>query len=126
MVGLGFNQKTGQILDGFDNVKQSLAIILTTPLKTRVMRREFGCELFDLIDRPMNDKVILAAYASIVYACSIWEPRYEITQCLLSNADANGVITLSLSGNYYPRGHLGDKSKVTRDVPFSILLEKNK
>lgn len=125
MIGIGFNQKTGKLIDGFDDVKQSLSIIFKTPLKTRVMRRDFGCELFDLIDRPMSDKVMLAAYASVVYACSMWEPRFEITQCSFSSVGADGVVSLSLIGSYFPRGHLGDKSTVIRDVTFSLLLEKN-
>lgn len=125
MVGLGFKQSDGNTLEGFDHVRQSLQVIFTTPLRTRVMRREFGCELFDLIDRPMTDKVILAIYASVVSACSLWEPRYEITQCTYTNVAATGVVELSLVGNYFPRGHLGDKSTVYNDTPLFLTIGKN-
>lgn len=126
MVGLGFDRITGSTLDGFDHVKQSLSVIFSTPIGSRVMRRNFGCELFDLIDRPISDKVMLAAYASIVYACAAWEPRFEITQCNFETIGGDGIVTLSVTGNYYPRGHLGDKSVVVRDVPLSLTIEKQR
>ncbi|WP_295894940.1 GPW/gp25 family protein [uncultured Bartonella sp.] len=123
MSGLGFDRKTGQTLDGFADVEQSLAVIFSTPLNTRVMRRDFGCELFDLIDRPISDIVILAAQAAVVCACSRWEPRFEITNCNLSAASGDGVVTLSVAGNYYPEGHLGNREKVVKDVRFSFDYE---
>lgn len=126
MSGLGFNRENGALLDGFEDVKQSLAVIFSTPLRTRVMRRDFGCELFDLIDRPLTDKVILAAYASVVYACSRWEPRFEVTQCHIENAGNDGVVTLSVNGNYYPEGHLGNRDKVVRNTAFLFNIGKNR
>lgn len=126
LAGSGFNRKTGAPLDGFADVEQSLAVIFSTPLKTRVMRRDFGCELFDLIDRPMTDKVILAAYASVVSACSRWEPRFEITHCNLAAVGSDGMVTLAIAGDYYPEGHLGNREKVVKDVHFAFDFERTK
>lgn len=120
MASVGFNRKTGAICTDFSHLKQSLAVIFSTPLKTRVMRRDFGCELFELIDRPLTDKVILAAYVSIVYACSRWEPRFEITWCNIEKVDSNGIVVLQINGNYYPLGHIGNKTKVVKDVNLSF------
>lgn len=106
--GTGFDREAGALLSGFDHVRQSIGVILATPLGSRVMRREFGSELFDLIDRPMTDQVILAIYAAAVMAIARWEPRYAITGCNLTGARADGTLSLELSGSYYPRGHLGD------------------
>jgi len=108
MAGSGFNRETGALLSGFDNVKQSIGVILTTPIGSRVMRREFGSELFGLIDRPMTDQVILAIYSAAVMALARWEPRFAITACNLTGAQADGTLSLELTGVYYPRGHLGD------------------
>lgn len=108
MAGTGFNREAGALLSGFDHVRQSIGVILTTPIGSRVMRREFGSELFDLIDRPMTDQVILAIYSAAVMAIARWEPRYAVTGCQIIKADAGGVISLALAGIYYPRGHLGD------------------
>lgn len=89
-------------------MRQSIGVILTTPIGSRVMRREFGSELFDLIDRPMTDRVILAIYAAAVMAIARWEPRYAVTGCRITSAGADGAIGLEFNGTYYPRGHHGD------------------
>lgn len=108
MASAGFNREVGAPLTDFDHVRQSIAVILTTPIGSRVMRREFGSELFDLIDRPMTDQVILAIYAAAVMAIARWEPRYTITGCKIVGADAGGTLSIEFEGIYYPRGHLGD------------------
>ncbi|MGB3044200.1 MAG: GPW/gp25 family protein [Xanthobacteraceae bacterium] len=108
MASTGFNRGSGEVLRDFDHVRQSIGVILTTPIGSRVMRREFGSELFDLIDRPMNDRVILAIYAAAVMAIARWEPRYAVTGCRITSAGADGAIGLEFNGTYYPRGHLGD------------------
>lgn len=112
MAGTGFSRTSGSSLSGFEHVGQSIDVILTTPIGSRVMRREFGSELFGLIDRPLTDRVILAIYAAAVIAIARWEPRFAVTGCQLSRADGGGVLELALSGKYYPRGHLGDYSVV--------------
>lgn len=108
MSSTGIDRVTGKLLRDFDHVRQSIGIILTTPIGSRVMRREFGSELFDMIDRPMTDRVILAIYAAAVTAIARWEPRYALTGCRVTRAGADGVIGLELNGTYFPRGHLGD------------------
>lgn len=104
----GSNGDTGRLLTDFDHVRQSIGIILTTPIGSRVMRREFGSELFDLIDRPMTARIILAIYAAAVLAIARWEPRYAVTGIQLLQADASGSLSIEFNGTYYPRGHLGD------------------
>jgi phage baseplate assembly protein W len=108
MAGTGVNRDAGSLLSGFDHVKQSIGVILTTPIGSRVMRREFGSELFDLIDRPMTDQVILAVYAAVAMAIAKWEPRFALTRCVLSELNEGGGMRMDLEGVYYPRGHLGD------------------
>lgn len=110
MAGTGVNREAGSVLSGFEHVEQSIGVILTTPIGSRVMRREFGSELFDLIDRPMTDQVILAVYAAAVMAIARWEPRYSLTNCHLVTASERGEIEFQFIGIYYPRGHLGDFS----------------
>jgi phage baseplate assembly protein W len=108
MSSTGFNRETGALLRDFDHVRQSIGVILTTPIGSRVMRREFGSEIFDLIDRPMTARVILAIYAAAAVAIARWEPRYSLTGCKLIAAGADGAISLEFNGTYFPRGHLGD------------------
>lgn len=110
MASTGFNRADGAVLRDFDHVRQSIGVILTTPIGTRVMRREFGSEVFDLIDRPMTSQVILALYAAAATAIARWEPRYALTGCQLVTAEATGAISFEFNGTYFPRGHLGDST----------------
>ncbi|MGV6379234.1 GPW/gp25 family protein, partial [Escherichia coli] len=45
---------TGNLND-MEHLKQSVRDILITPLASRVMRREYGSLVPDLIDEPMNN-----------------------------------------------------------------------
>ena len=108
MASTGINRADGRILSDFEHVRQSVGVVLTTPIGSRVMRREFGSELFDLIDRPMTARVILAVYAAAVMAIARWEPRYAVTGVRVLDASAEGRLSLEFNGTYFPRGHLGD------------------
>ncbi len=76
---MGMNAQTGQRIDGLDHIRQSVRDILTTPLGTRVMRREYGSLLPELIDQPLNDALLLQAYAAAIMALIRWEPRIRVT-----------------------------------------------
>ena len=47
-----------------DQIRQSIQDILTTPIGTRIMRREYGSLLPQLIDSPFNEITLLQLYAS--------------------------------------------------------------
>ena len=64
----GIDQKTGKWIDDLEHLKQSVYLILATPLGSRVMLPEFGSELIDLIDRPMTASNELQIYAATIEA----------------------------------------------------------
>lgn len=97
-------------LGGWEHVEQSIRIILSTPIGSRVMRRDFGSRLHELIDAPMNDRNKLAAFVAIAEAISKWEPRFRLENVMVDTATAGGEIGFILTGKYFPRGHLGDFS----------------
>jgi phage baseplate assembly protein W len=99
----GTNALTGQILSGIDHLRQSITDILTTPLGSRVMRRDYGSRLFELIDAPMNRGTLADIYAATVEALAKWEPRIQVTQVKASSAEP-GRVTLDVTGNYLPNG----------------------
>ncbi|MDQ0510879.1 GPW/gp25 family protein [Ancylobacter amanitiformis] len=120
----GISRVTGAVLTDFDHVVQSINVILTTPIGSRVMRREFGSEILDLIDRPMTDQVILAVYAAAATAIALWEPRFAVTSCRLIAASAEGTLELALTGTYYPRGHLGDFTPANDNASILVPLSR--
>lgn len=74
----GMNAAAGTRLTGLDHIRQSIADILSTPLESRVMRREYGSLLPELIGRPLSDILVLQVYAATVMAIARWEPRVRI------------------------------------------------
>ena len=49
------NRETGSAISTLEHIGQSISDILTTRLGTRVMRREYGSLLPELVDQPFND-----------------------------------------------------------------------
>ena len=47
---IGMSAVTGKPLEGLDHLRQSIADILSTPIGTRVGRREYGSLLAELVD----------------------------------------------------------------------------
>lgn len=72
------DRNTGKQLDEMAHIKQSVADILQTPKGSRVMRREYGSQLFELFDRPMNSVLIMQIAAASVMALKQWESRIEV------------------------------------------------
>jgi phage baseplate assembly protein W len=75
----GMNAHTGRALEGLEHIQQSVRDILTTPIGSRVMRRDYGSLLPELIDMPLNDATLLQAYSASVMALIRWEPRIRVT-----------------------------------------------
>ena len=88
-------------LSGLEHVRQSVRTILATPLGTRVLRREFGSRIFELIDRPMTAATVLDIYAATAEAVIRWEPRLE-PRVVSIDAAAPGSITLRLLAEHRP------------------------
>jgi phage baseplate assembly protein W len=78
------NRATGAPLDGDAHLVQSCEDIVTTPLGTRVMRRDYGCLLAELVDRPLNRATLLLASMAIALALARWEPRIVVRQVVVS------------------------------------------
>jgi phage baseplate assembly protein W len=99
----GTDASTGKWLTGLDHLRQSITDILTTPLGSRVMRRNYGSRLPELVDAPMNAETITDIYAATVDALQTWEPRIQVTQVIATSA-APGQIGISLVGIYTENG----------------------
>lgn len=99
----GTDANTGKSLGGIAHLRQSIRDILTTPIGSRVMRREYGSRLFELVDAPMNRDTITDIYAATAEAIMRWEPRFEVTQVQIADAEP-GRVELDLIGNYLPDG----------------------
>lgn len=95
---IGLHATTGRAIADNAHLAQSIADILTTPLGSRVMRREYGSQLADLIDAPFNDATRLQAYAATAMALMRWEPRLRLSRVQLSLGDQPGQTILDIEG----------------------------
>lgn len=101
---IGIDNSNGRSLAGIDHLKQSIRDILLTPIGTRVMRRDYGSRLFELIDAPMNGQTIIDIIAATAEALDRWEPRIVLERVVLDDGVASGRIALTLFGKYRPDG----------------------
>jgi hypothetical protein len=99
----GTHALTGKRLSGIDHLYQSITDILTTPIGSRVMRRDYGSRLFELVDAPINRGTLADIYAATVDALARWEPRIQVTKVKAASAEP-GRVTLDITGNYLPDG----------------------
>lgn len=93
---VGMDRETGRRISGPDHIRQSVADLLSTRLNTRVMRRDYGSEALDLIDRPGNGEAVLGRYVAIAEAIDKWEPRVTLTGFTLSSMAADGAATIGV------------------------------
>jgi len=94
---LGVDRNTGQSLDGLAHLRQSILDLLTTRIGTRVMRREYGCGLWQFIDAPMNPRTFALMTERIAVALDLWEPRIKLLRCQITNSNDQGVLWLSMT-----------------------------
>lgn len=80
----GTNASTGKSIEGAAWIRQAIADILTTPIGTRVGRRDYGSRLFSLTDSTLNKSGLLAIYAATIEAIDKW----------LRDADGNKLIKI--------------------------------
>ncbi len=99
----GMSATSGAALSDIDHLRQSITDILTTPVGSRVMRRDYGSRLYQLVDAPMNRSTLMDIYAATAEAIARWEPRFRVRRVLASSA-APGSVTLDIQGEYLPDG----------------------
>lgn len=101
----GIDATTGKALSGIPHLRQRVEDILTTPIGSRVMRREYGSRWFELIDRPVDAGWIADAYAYTAEALDRWEPEFRLSRISLVEINAEGRPVLDLYGTYLPAGN---------------------
>ncbi|MDQ6959557.1 MAG: GPW/gp25 family protein [Mariprofundaceae bacterium] len=91
---------TGAPLSGLDHLRQSIADILSTPLGSRVMRRDYGSRLFELTDTPMNRNGVMDVIIAAAEALKKWEPRLNLTAVRVAQPTSDGRLMVGVEGIY--------------------------
>lgn len=96
---IGLNHGTGRAIEGVPHLNQSIGRILSTPLGTRIARRDFGAELFDLNDAPSNAATRVRLFAAVATALMRWEPRLKLSRVGMSiDPAAPGTVVVEIEG----------------------------
>lgn len=113
MMRTGVDALTGKVLTGWDHCVQSIGICLTTRRASRILRRHLGSGVLELQDENADADTIFRAYIAIVDALSDpdgGEPGFNLRAIELVENGRSGRFVFLLTGDFYPRGHLGDFS----------------
>lgn len=101
---IGTDATTGKHLSGLAHLKASIRDILTTPRGSRVMRREYGSRIFELVDSPINNATLVQIYAETAYALDRWEPRFRFKSARFVGQTDAGRVVLEITGEYLVDG----------------------
>lgn len=66
---IGMSRTDGRLLTDEEHISQSLSDILRTPVGSRVMRREYGSLLPDMIDQPQTPALELQSWSPVTWLC---------------------------------------------------------
>ncbi|WFQ80047.1 GPW/gp25 family protein [Xenorhabdus sp. SF857] len=94
---MGMSCNNGRTLSDSDHIRQSITDILMTPIGARVMRREYGSLLPNLIDQPQNPALRLKIMSACYMALLHWEPRIRLETIHYLRSE-QGELTVEISG----------------------------
>ena len=89
----------GEVVQGLADVDQCIAIILTTPKGSDVLRPTFGADLWRFVDNPIT-AAIPGIVREVRAAITAWEPRVTIvsvTAALAPQGEAQAIANLQVS-----------------------------
>lgn len=115
------NAITGAPIDGEAHLAQSIADILTTPIGSRAMRRDYGSALFELIDYPFNLATRALLHAATAIALMRWEPRLLLRRVWIVKGAEPGAVILNLEGERLDRPAPNSLARLTVPLRFSAI-----
>jgi phage baseplate assembly protein W len=112
------SRRTGKRLSPEEHIRQSLEDILSTPKGSRVMLRDYGSRLFELLGKGIDK---MSIFTAVHEAVARWEPRVRLNAVKVLDGPeeekklSDGKVSILLDGVI----------KVT-DTPFSwdVRLER--
>jgi uncharacterized protein len=116
----GMDRTTGRVCAGIDHIRQSIADILTTPLASRVCNRQYGSDLPDRIDWPMNEAGIQSVYAATAIAIARWYPFVTLSQIrVVPDPQKPGTLEIGLAG--HETGIAEDQASFDLSLSLALL-----
>ncbi len=124
----GIDRLTFKPIENLASAHQGVEVILTTLIGDRVMRREFGGGILELLGRLVTPALFAAFQQIIATAIDLWEPRFRVRRIIPQGSVEQirlGHLGLAIDVDYRPAGHLGDFT-VERVLSFTMLFREAK
>jgi len=82
---------------GPEDIDSSIRMVLTTAPGERLMRPEFGCDIWELLFEPINANTIGLMREAVRIAISRWEPRVTLEDVTVEpHPDRQGAVNIQL------------------------------
>lgn len=95
------HRSTGRAISELEHLRQSVGDILSTPIGTRVMRRDYGSQVPMLVDQPDNPVTQLRLMSAAASALMRWEPRLGLRQLSIRrDPQTPGKAQVLVEGDY--------------------------
>jgi phage baseplate assembly protein W len=108
---LGMNSQTGLSISEVEHSRQSVRDLLVPRGGSRVMRREYGSLLSQMIDQPQTPALRLQIMAACYSAIQKWEPRVSLTTITFERSETSGGLYVDITG-----------TRSTGGQPFSLTI----
>ena len=105
------------LTNDYDEIEQSIRIILSTAPGQRVMRPEFGCRIHELVFAPNSNATAGQAIRYVSEALGRWEPRIEVLKVEVE-PEAGEPACLAISISYRVNATHSNRSLV---YPFYLI-----
>lgn len=95
-----FKNQSGSVIMVTDekDIFQSLQILLTTALKERIMRSDYGCDLSALLYENLTITLLTKIKGIIENAILLYEPRIDLLGIdFFTENSTNGVVTIEIT-----------------------------
>jgi hypothetical protein len=95
---IDIDRDTGEYVQGWGRIKQSIYVILTTRLLTRLMRLWWGSDYLDMQDKPGNADTFTRGIMAAMSAVNTYEPEFKITSVVIEELTAEGRVLMTVNG----------------------------
>jgi phage baseplate assembly protein W len=95
---IDIDRETGEYIQGWARIKQSIVTILTTRLKTRFMRLWWGSEFLDMQDKPANAETFVQGISAAAKAINDYEPEFKVERIIINELGPTGAISITIEG----------------------------
>lgn len=123
------DRRTLQPIDNLQSTMQSVEMILTTRLYSRVMLREFGMSALEILGRLLTAKLLPRFLQLVASSIDHWEKRFKVRRINAAGSVTDlrqGRVGIAVEVDYRPRAHLSPPDyTVERVFSFSIMFGKS-